>query len=186
MQSQQDICFPNELLRYIFKFLDNDSRKNTRLVCKLFDNILLSMGFKNIFIKSKYDEQMLMPLIDRGLNLALSNIKISDRYQKNEFVEKLAGVHTINLGWCTQLSDKAIMALAGVHTIDLGYCTQLSDKAIMALAGVHTINLRSCRQLSDEAIMALAGVHTIDLYGCRQITDKAIIFLKKYGACVYK
>ena len=45
----------------------------------------------------------------------------------------LAGVYSISLYNCKQLTDEAIKSLAGVHTIDLSYCEQLTDKAIKSL-----------------------------------------------------
>ena len=44
------------------------------------------------------------------------------------------------------MTDQGLQYFNGVHTINLGNCSQLTDQCLQYLIGVHTINLNNCSQ----------------------------------------
>jgi hypothetical protein len=82
-----------------------------------------------------------------------------------ENVDALAGVHTLHLSGCTNISD--VSALGDVHKLYLVGCTGITD--VSALGGVHELDLSVCTGISD--VSALGGVHTLFLGGCTGIID---------------
>ena len=92
---------------------------------------------------------------------------------------------TINITQITCINyANGLEYLKGVHTINLSYCNQITDKGLEYLKGVHTINLPCCKQITDKGLKYLKGVHTINLSYCNKITDKGLEYLK--GAIINK
>ncbi len=73
----------------------------------------------------------------------------------------LAGIHTLSLRWCEQVTDSHLAPL--VHTLSVRGCWRVHGRAGMAhLRGVHTLDTRGCR-VSDAGLAHLRGVCELSL-----------------------
>jgi hypothetical protein len=108
----------------------------------------------------------------RGLGLAM-RWEIDDRF----FAPLVGTIHTLNMAWCDQVTDKAFVHLKGIHSLDMRGCDRVSDAAFQYLAGIHTLNMAWCDQVTDKAFVHLKGIHSLDMRGCDRISDAAFAHL---------
>src|SRR3990172_809042 len=111
-----------------------DNPVDKLLDCICFIDILKKLNTSNL-LRLKEVNRKLCFYIKQNMKyfVITCNIRITD-----EQVKALAGCHTINLSWYTNVTDEGIKALAGCHTIDLSG-TKVTDEGVKALAGCHTI-----------------------------------------------
>jgi hypothetical protein len=92
----------------------------------------------------------------------------------------LAGVHTIYLKECDQISDAGISHLTGLHTIDLWNCNKITDVGLQSLAGVDTITIGDCQcvnSISAVGLRYLIGLSSITVDPPRmRIIEKEDLF----------
>lgn len=96
----------------------------------------------------------------------------------------------LNMCGCVRAaSDRALQAIGDncnqLHTLNLGWCENISDIGVMKLAygcpDLKALDLCGCVQITDESVIALANrcVHlrSLGLYYCQNITDRAMYSL---------
>ena len=121
----------------------------------------------------------------RGIkHLSLRNFPILvSRFGKMSFpdesFEYIRGIKSLDISYCTQLTDRAFTYLKGIHTLDMGNCNQatITDAAFMNLRGIQKLDMSWCNQatITDAAFMNLRGIRELDMSQCNQatITDAA-------------
>ena len=45
-----------------------------------------------------------------------------------------------------------------MHTLEMGYCTGITDAAFVHLRGLHTLDMRGCTGITDAGIAHLRGI----------------------------
>ena len=90
----------------------------------------------------------------------------------------LRNLHTLILYAC-DVSDEDIKHLGNLHTLDLGYCNNVTDFGISFLSNLHELNLSGCYEISDDGIKHLGGLNTLYLCENHKITDHGIMHLQK-------
>jgi NACHT domain/Leucine Rich repeats (2 copies) len=92
-----------------------------------------------------YAERFLSPILRNSSYLRL------DRVSSLEGLHGLPALTTLNLSYCTQLTDLTPLAtLSSLTTLDLSDCTQLTDLTpLAALSSLTTLYLINCPQLTD-------------------------------------
>lgn len=185
---------PNELLVEILNHLSLGDLKNTRLVARKFNDIILNNKWPNVIVRPKniyyimdvrqkfkfcnYDLSR-MNIIDDILIFFVGCEKLYLNHCKNitdEGIKMLAKCHTIDLSFCDNVTDEGIKMLTECHTLNLTYC-KITDKSVKLLANCHTLDLSFCYNITDESVKNLGKCHTLDLSRCSNITDESVKFL---------
>ena len=142
---------PTDVWMYcVMIFCDLESLKTLRFVFS--ERLIHSTHWKKIFFKWQFDiygSMMNIPSI-------ISNLKICG----------------------PSIVDDELKHLTEIHTLDLKYCKQITDKGLVYLKGIHTLKLSGCKQITDKGLEYLKGIHTLNVFGCKQITDKGLQYLK--------
>ena len=147
----------NELLKTVF-FVDVLKNLDTKNLLRLKE---INKGFNN-YVKNNL----------KYLKIDCSSSNITDHQLK-----ALAGVHTIHLYFCKNITDVGLSYLKGVQNIDLT-CTEVTDEGLKYLKGVSIIILTFCKNITDKGLSYMEGVHTINLEDCYRITDKGLSYLQ--------
>ena len=91
-------------------------------------------------------------------------------------------LHTVRMQSCKGVTGAAFAHLAGIHTLTMSWCNQLTitDGAFAHLRGIHTLHMGGCDQVTDAAFAHLRGIHTLFMWRCNQetITDAAFAHLR--------
>lgn len=111
-------------------------------------------------------------------------------------------IHTLNMSYCTQITDKAFQHLKGIrqlsmecckqitndafrhlqgsiYRLNIGYCKQITNDAFRYLQeSIHTLEMCYCERITDEAFQHLKGIHRLSIQGCNQITNDAFQYLQ--------
>ena len=136
---------PNEILFYIFNYLQRDSL-DVRSVC-----------YRWMKLVTKYTPQNSVEFPGKTYGHIMRlfpECRLSVKVRDSTFLEKLSlqNIHTLAL--CnTRVID--VSALGNVHALDL-YDTQVTD--VSALGNVHTLDLRWTRIID---VLALCNVHIL-------------------------
>jgi hypothetical protein len=92
----------------------------------------------------------------------------------------LAGLHTLVMSGCEEVTDAGFAHLRGVRALDMSHCSQraISDAAFAHLQGLQSLDMSLCSQdtLSDAAFAHLRGIRTLDISGCTQSTITSAAF----------
>jgi hypothetical protein len=67
--------------------------------------------------------------------------------------------------------DEDLQWLGGVTTLNLWGCDLITDEGLRHLGSVTTLNLSDCSLITDEGLRHLGSVTTLDLTYCFKITD---------------
>jgi hypothetical protein len=78
-------------------------------------------------------------------------------------VSALGSVRNLDLSMCTGIR-RGLRCLGKVHTLNLAWCTQVTDADIAHLGSVSDLNLFNCRNITD--VTPLGGVKVLNLSFC--------------------
>jgi len=165
---------PPEVLNIVLKYLDVESKKNVRLVCRfLHQNFGLS-------------EQILLK------EWRLRRISAAKLKQFSDDVDIVKGIEIEELtGDCIDV-DASIEYLVLNHpelrTVSIGYssCTDLALQALMSTQNSVVIRVSNSRNISGENVELEAGytldLEVLDLGGCTNLTSKGLENILGYVA----
>jgi hypothetical protein len=89
----------------------------------------------------------------------------------DRFLAPLSGtIHTLNISYCSLVTDQAFEHLKGIHTLEMRYCTQITDTAFEHLEGIRGLNMSNCTRITDKAFVHLKGIQHLIMNGCTQET----------------
>eukprot|EP00041_Stephanoeca_diplocostata_P021097 m.485140 g.485140 ORF g.485140 m.485140 type:complete len:511 (-) comp21732_c0_seq3:236-1768(-) len=122
----------------------------------------------------------------QSVNLSLCT-RISDA-AVDSIARACVRLHTLTVSGCDLITDKGVISLTRLATIvslDLSWCTKISDAAIAVLAQRCTqlahLRLFGCVQLTDAAVRDLAEgcrrLKSLKMSGCSLLSDQACIDL---------
>jgi hypothetical protein len=102
----------------------------------------------------------------------------NNNYVTNEFVKnKLTNVHTLYLGYNSQITNEGLQYLTNVRTLYLGVESKITDEGLKYLTNVHTLYLGSASQITNEGLKYLTNVRTLSLGPASQITNEGLKYL---------
>jgi len=80
---------------------------------------------------------------------------------KDENLEWVRGVTTLNLEGCNLITDEGLRHLGSVTTLDLSYCGLITDEGLRHLGSVTTLDLRGCDEITGagRAYLEARGVN---------------------------
>ena len=88
---------------------------------------------------------------------------------------------TLNMGYCSRVTDAAFVHLRRIHTLWVYNCNQatITDAAFVHLRGIDSLSMSGCNQraITDTAFVHLRGIQMLDMYSCNQmfIIDAAFL-----------
>jgi hypothetical protein len=90
----------------------------------------------------------------------------------------LGNVHSLNLSCCKQITDAGLCHLGNVHSLDLSGCEAITDAGLAYLRNVKKISLSGCHQITDEGLHHLGNLQSLDLSHCLRINDAGLAYLR--------
>lgn len=122
---------PYELLEAIFEYLPDEERVKWVRLGKLPYSIFKKVGLRKINITHENQKDVLKS-IERGLKISNTSITVHS-HAEDDLIERLVGVHTIDLRGRQWLTDRSLKALSGVRNINISGGSQYTDEGFKAL-----------------------------------------------------
>jgi hypothetical protein len=178
-----DIQIKEAINEYPFDFYEQSIPDNMSL--EQFRNIFCSAIGINIFNnKNILEDDFIKNIIPKNytkFNTVKRTLKVNIPYSRltdKAIIPLKNYIHTLNMFWCTQITNAAFVNLEGIDTLNMYGCFQITDEAFKYLKGINTLNMYGCNQITDVSFKYLQGIQTLNMSICRQITDAAFEHLK--------
>jgi hypothetical protein len=182
---------PSDVTRHVLSFLDSSSKNDS--IAKVNKELRSLIREPRTSLKLQ-GNKLALALNDLGSYPNVQRIRITQTPSTDD-IERIVNIQSsrqilsLDLGWCTTLTDEAINMLAekcpDITSLNLSYCGQISDAGITSVAEqcphLTTLDLSWCNKLTDESITTLANrcpnLIYLNLSGCMNITSTAITAL---------
>ena len=92
--------------------------------------------------------------------------------------EKFSDLQELNVAFCENINDGALMALKNLTRLDMAGCN-ITDRGVIAVArncpDLEVLNLWDCTNITDAGVRALSrgcpALYWLNLEGCMEVTD---------------
>jgi hypothetical protein len=127
--------FPPEIIVEIFKNLEWKEQVKKEIVCKSFLHIVRTTKWDHFIISLQN-----IKIIDKVVNnYNFAKYDFSFSAITDDIVKSLA-----KLGDLTCPKGDKVKLLTNCHTLDLSYCTKITDNSVKMLGNCHILNLTGC------------------------------------------
>jgi F-box and leucine-rich repeat protein 2/20 len=189
--NEQISKLPADATRNVLTFLDSDSKNSS--VAKVNKELRSLIHEQQTLLKLRGDKLALtLNELDSYPNvqhIRITETPSAEDIQRIVNAQSSRQILSLDLGWCTSLTDEAICMLAekcpDITSLNLSYCGQISDAGLAAVAEhcphLKTLDLSWCNKLTDESIETLANkcqnLVSLNISGCMNISSAAITAL---------
>jgi len=136
--------------------------------CEL-NNIIIYIIKKYYLIKCDRDINKAIDVSNKGFQVDLDLTNITITYKLLDDINKIKNIHSLNLSFCNNITNRHIFMLKDIPVLILCYCYNITDISGIRNGKNHILNISHCEQIVD--ISMLSNHKTVILDGCINIKD---------------